>query len=128
MRGVDVRLLLSGKTDSAMVFHASRSYYEELLSAGVKLYERQNALLHAKTITIDGVWSTVGSTNLDWRSFVHNQEINATILGQAFGSEMQKMFEHDLQHSRQITLEQWRKRSLNARLKEKAARLWARWL
>ncbi len=128
MRGVDVRLLLPGKTDSAMVFHASRSYYDELLSAGVKLYGRRNALLHAKTMTIDGVWSTVGSTNLDWRSFVHNQEINATILGQAFGAEMQKMFEHDLQHSRQITLEQWRKRPLNARLKEKAARLWARWL
>lgn len=127
-RGVDVRLLLPGKTDSTMVFYASRSYYDELLSAGVKIYERQDSLLHAKTALIDGVWSTVGSTNLDWRSFLNNQEINAVLLGQDFGAQMQAMFEKDLESSRLVTLEAWRKRSISARIKERAARLWAHWL
>ncbi|MEO8417419.1 MAG: cardiolipin synthase [Methylophilaceae bacterium] len=127
-RGVDVRLLLPGKTDSTMVFYASRSYYDELLSAGVKIYERQDSLLHAKTALIDGVWSTIGSTNLDWRSFVYNQEINAVILGQDFGTQMQTMFENDLASSTLITVDGWRKRSILARIKERTARLWARWL
>jgi len=127
-RGVDVRLLLPDKTDSDLVFHASRSYYDELLSAGVKIYERQDALLHAKTALIDGVWSTIGSTNLDWRSFTNNQEINAVILGQDFGQQMQDIFEKDLGSSKLITLKEWRERSIGARIKEKAARLWARFL
>jgi cardiolipin synthase len=127
-RGVDVRLLLPDKIDSAMVFHAARSYYDELLSAGVKIYERQDALLHAKTALIDGVWSTVGSTNLDWRSFLNNQEINAVMLGQDFGAQMQALFEKDLASSKLVTLEAWRSRSIVARIKERAARLWAHWL
>ncbi|MES2500228.1 MAG: phospholipase D-like domain-containing protein [Pseudomonadota bacterium] len=127
-RGVDVRLLLPDKTDSNLVFHASRSFYDELLSANVKIYEQQGALLHAKTALIDGVWSTIGSTNLDWRSFVHNQEINAVMLGNDFGSKMQQMFEKDLTESKQVTLQAWRDRPVSVRLKEKAARLWARFL
>jgi cardiolipin synthase len=127
-RGADVRLLLPGKSDSALVFYASRSYYDELLSAGVKIYERQDALLHAKTAVIDGVWSTIGSTNLDWRSFANNQEINAVVLGPSFGAQMQKMFNDDLQKSTLFTLETWRARSLGSRIKEAASRLWARLL
>ncbi|MBC8058882.1 MAG: cardiolipin synthase B, partial [Rhizobiales bacterium] len=71
-RGVEVKIVLPGATDSALVFHAGRSNYDDLLRGGVQIYERQDALLHAKTALIDGVWSTVGSTNLDWRSFLHN--------------------------------------------------------
>ena len=127
-RGVDVRLLLPGKSDSDLVLNASRSFYQELLSSGVKVYERQDALLHSKTAMIDGVWSTVGSTNLDWRSRLNNQEIDAVILGQDFGSRMQAMFDQDLQASRQITLDDWENRSLLSRLKEAGARLWARLL
>ena len=127
-RGVNVKLLLPEKTDSSLVFYASRSYYDELLSANVEIYEHQVALLHAKTALIDGVWSTVGSTNLVWRSFVNNQEINAVMLGQGFGAQMQKMFEQDLASSKQITLLDWRKRSIGARIKERSARLWARLL
>ncbi len=74
------------------------------------------------------MWSTVGSTNLDWRSFLNNQEINAVILGKAFGAQMQAMFEKDLESSTRVTLAQWRTRSLGARIKERAARLWSRWL
>jgi cardiolipin synthase len=127
-RGVDVKIILPGKTDSWLVFHAGRSYYHELLSAGVKIYERRDALLHAKTARIDGVWSTIGSTNLDWRSFLHNEEVNAVILGTDFSAKMQSMFETDLSSSDLITLEQWEQRSISDRLKEAIARVWEYWL
>jgi cardiolipin synthase len=80
-RRVDVTLILPGRTDSWLVFHAGRGYYEQLLLAGVKIHERRGAILHSKTALIDGVWATVGSTNLDWRSFLHNHELNAVVLG-----------------------------------------------
>lgn len=127
-RGVDVRLVLPSKSDSALVLYASRSFYHELLEGGIKIYERQDALLHAKTALIDSVWSTIGSTNLDWRSFVYNQEINAVILGQQFGAQMQAMFERDLAASKEITLEAWKERPFSDRMKEFGAGLWARWL
>src|SRR5450830_21436 len=127
-RGVDVRLVLPSKSDSALVLNASRSFYSELLEGGVKIYERQDALLHSKTAMIDGVWSTIGSTNLDWRSFIYNQEINAVILGPQFGAQMQTMFDRDLAASKEITLEAWKDRPLSDRMKEFGAGLWARWL
>lgn len=126
--GVDVKIILPSKTDSGLVFHAGRSFYDELLQAGVKIYERRDALLHAKTAVIDGVWSTVGSTNLDWRSFLHNQEVNAVVLGSDFGKQMQAMFDEDLAGSDEITLEAWRKRPMSDRIKESMARLWEYWL
>lgn len=109
--------LAAGLRRRNLVFYASRSYYDELLSAGVKICERQDALLHAKTAVIDGVWSTIGSTNLDWLSIEHNQEINAVILGQDFGSQMKIMFEKDMGASRLVTLEEWRKRSIGPRIR-----------
>lgn len=127
-RGVDVKIILPSNTDSWLVFHAGRAYYAELLEAGIKIYERRDALLHSKTALIDGVWSTVGSTNLDWRSFLHNDEVNAVILGQSFAAQMQAMFEVDLAASNLITPEQWAQRSLVNRLKETAARVWEYWL
>ncbi|MEO6033360.1 MAG: cardiolipin synthase [Burkholderiaceae bacterium] len=127
-RGVDVKLILPGRSDSALVFNAGRASYDDLLGDGIKIYERKNALLHSKTALIDGVWSTVGSTNLDWRSFLHNQEVNAVVLGAEFGRHMRAAFDADLAESQQITLEQWRKRPLDARVKEVLARLWQYWL
>jgi cardiolipin synthase len=85
-------------------------------------------LLHAKTALIDGIWSTVGSTNLDWLSREYNQEVNAVVLGQEFGAQMKAMFEKDMASSALITLEDWRKRSIVGRLKELGARLCSRWL
>jgi cardiolipin synthase len=127
-RGVDVKIILPSYTDLWLVYHAGRSYYEELLTAGVKIFERRDALLHAKTALIDGVWSTIGSTNLDWRSFLHNDEVNAVVLSQDFGMQMRTMFERDLTVSNAITLEQWNRRPLSMRLKEAASRLWQRGL
>ncbi len=127
-RGVDVRLILPGKTDSWLVFHAGRHYYTQLLRAGVKIYERQGVILHTKTGSIDGVWSTIGSTNLDWRSFLHNYEINAVVLGGEFASQLQRLFDADLAASRQVTLEAWRRRGVGPRVKEFFARAWEYWL
>lgn len=127
-RGVDVKLILPSYTDFWLVLNAGRSYYGELLEAGVKIFERRGRLLHAKTALIDGVWSTVGSTNLDWRSFLHNDEVNAVILGPEFGAQMQAMFESDLASSNAITLDIWHQRSILMRLQELAGRLWQRGL
>jgi cardiolipin synthase A/B len=84
-RGVDVRLILPGQSDSSAAYHAGRSHYSQLLEAGVKIYERRGSLLHVKTAIVDGVWSCVGSSNLDWRSALDNDEINAVIVGRADG-------------------------------------------
>ena len=127
-RSVDVKLILPGHTDSWAVFHAGRSHYSALLRAGVRIYERRGAVMHAKTATIDGVWSTVGSTNLDWRSFLHNDEINAAILGPEFSRQMEAMFARDLAESDAIELERWEQRSPLLKLKELAARLAEYWL
>ena len=127
-RGVDVKLILPSRTDSWLVFHAGRSYYEELLEAGVKIFERKRRLLHAKTAVIDGVWSTVGSTNLDWRSLLHNDELNAVILGTEFAAQMNAIFEKDLANSGEITLADWHNRPIQERLKEFSARAWSRFL
>jgi cardiolipin synthase len=127
-RGVDVKLIVPSVSDSSLVFHAGRSHYDGLLGGGVKLYERKEALLHAKTAVIDGVWATVGSTNLDWRSFLHNQELTAVILGSDFGAKMREAFERDLAASTRITPEAWRSRGLGTRAKEWFGRLWEYWL
>jgi cardiolipin synthase len=117
-RGVDVVLILPSHTDSGATFHSGRSHYSTLLNAGVKIYERRDALLHSKTALIDGVWSCVGSTNLDWRSFLDNDEINAVVIGREFGQQMQAMFNKDLAASDAILLEQWENRSLILKIKE----------
>lgn len=127
-RGVDVKLILPGFSDFAAVFHAGRSHYSDLLGAGVKIFEHREALLHAKTAVIDGVWSTVGSTNMDWRSFLHNDEVNAVLIGEEFANEMRRMFDRDLAESVEIYREKWEARNLVFRLKEWGARLWQYWL
>jgi cardiolipin synthase A/B len=127
-RGVDVRLILPSQTDSWLVFHAGRGYYEQLLRAGVKIYERRGVILHSKTALIDGVWATVGSTNLDWRSFLHNEELNAAVLGVEFGNQVKAMFDKDLAASDAITLEQWQRRPIGLRIKEVFGRIWEYWL
>jgi cardiolipin synthase len=127
-RGVSVKIILPGFSDFWMPFHAARGNYSELLEAGVRLYERQNALLHSKTAVIDGVWSTVGSSNLDVRSFLHDTEVNAVILGPEFGEKMERTFAYDLSKSDEVIPEQWEKRPFSDRLKEQAARLFKYWL
>ena len=94
----------------------------------MKLYERRNALLHAKTAVIDDVWSTVGSTNMDFWSFLSDDEVNAVILSREFAIEMEKMFARDLAESDQIQWGEWKKRPLLPRIREWFAHLFDRWL
>ena len=122
-RGVDVRLLLPSQSDEPMIVSAERSHYQALLESGVKIYEWQGEMLHAKTVTIDGVWSTVGTSNLDWWSIARDNEVNAIILSHSFGEEMDRMFRSDMENSRQIDLDQWKRRGLCERLEETAARM-----
>ncbi|MGV7210207.1 cardiolipin synthase [Oxalobacteraceae bacterium A2-2] len=127
-RGVDVKIVLPGVSDSNVVMYAGQAYYDDLLGAGVKIYQLKLAVLHAKTAVIDGTWSTVGSTNIDTRSFLHNSELNVVVMGPEFGAEMEKAFREDLRDSDQITLAKWRDRPLRDRMREWAARLMNYWL
>jgi cardiolipin synthase len=127
-RGVDVKIILPGVLESGLVFHAGRSFYTDLLASGVSVYELQIAVLHAKTAVIDRIWSTVGSTNIDMRSFLHNYELNAVVLDPEFGLALESAFEEDLRHSTVITPGQWAQRPPVDRLKEWAARRLEYWL
>ncbi len=127
-RGVDVKIVLPGITDFQLALYAQRYYYSKLLKSGVKLYERSNSLLHAKTAVVDNVWSTVGSTNMDFMSLLNNDEVNAVILSKEFAVEMEKMFVGDLADSRQIQWDEWKKRPLLSRIREWFVNLFVRWL
>jgi cardiolipin synthase len=127
-RGVDVKILLPETTDSSLALYAARYNYSELLESGVKIYERRNALLHAKTAVIDGIWSTVGSTNMDYWSLVSDDEVNAVILSRDFAVEMEKTFAKDLMESHQIKWGEWKKRPLFSKMSEWFAHLCDHWL
>jgi cardiolipin synthase len=123
-RGVDVRLVLPGFSDFWAPVYAGRSHYEELLEAGVRLYEWHDALMHAKSAVIDSVWSSVGSTNLDWRSFVHNYEADLIVHDAGFARELERRFHLDLQAAVELDPAAWRKRPARDKLKEWLARQW----
>jgi cardiolipin synthase len=127
-RGVQVELVLPGYSDFSLILHAGRSYYTQMLEAGVKLYEMEHALMHAKTAVIDGVLSTVGSSNLDWRSLVDNNELNVIVLGEDFGAQLEALFARDRNASVPIDLPQWRQRGLKQRALELVGRAAERWL
>ncbi len=127
-RGVDVRLVLPGITDHGLVLHAGRAFYDQLLAHGVKIFQLKVAMLHAKTAVIDGNWSTIGSSNIDRRSFIHNYELNVVVVDPAFGADMESAFSEDLRDSEQITREQWSKRPFMDRFKEWASRLAEYWI
>ena len=127
-RGIDVKIILPGISDSQLAYYAQRHYYSALLKAGVKIYEHGSSLLHAKTATIDKVWSTVGSTNMDYLSLLNNDEVNALILSRELATEMEKMFARDLSNSEQITWQEWQKRPLLPRAREWFLNLFVRWL
>jgi len=127
-RGVDVRIILPANSDSGVAFHAGRSHFSELLEGGVRIYERQGALLHAKSASVDGNWSCVGSSNLDWRSALDNDEVNAVVLGPAFAARMEAAFALDIAASEEIDLASWQRRALVLHVKEWVAQAWARLL
>ena len=118
--GVDVRILVPNKhTDARPIRLAGRSYYEELLQAGVRIYEYEPTMIHCKHVVIDGLWSIVGSANMDVRSKELNQENVLGILDQGFAAQIEKTFIADLKQAREFTLEEWRKRGIWEKLKER---------
>jgi cardiolipin synthase A/B len=127
-RGVDVRIVLPSSSDSNLALNAGRSFYSDLLESGVRLYEMRDRMVHAKTAVIDGVWSTVGSTNMDLQSFRFNNEINVIVIGKDFADKMEDLFEQDLKASDEVTAEKWSQRPILERIKELFARLLSPWL
>ncbi len=127
-RGVDVELLLQGKTDSPIVRDIAHSTYAKLLDAGVKIYEMDDVILHAKTATVDGVWSAVGSSNLDNRSVLFNTEVDAVIVGRVPAQKMEERFALDRAQAKQITPEEWSNRPVYHRAREFFSRFVAYWM
>lgn len=122
-RGVEVSLVLPGRSDVKMVLHAARSHYAALLKAGVRIHEMTRTVMHAKTAVIDGVFSSVGSSNLDWRSIIGNNEIDVIVLGDDFGQEMEALFRQDLEASVAVEAAAWDKRGFGQRFLETIGRM-----
>ena len=122
--GVDVRILLPGNhTDAVPVQYAGRGYYEELLVAGVRIFEFQPSMMHAKTVVVDDGWSLVGSANMDERSMEINEENLLGIAEAGFARAIVEGIEQDLAQAREIRLDAWRRRPAYQRVLEKAARI-----
>jgi cardiolipin synthase len=121
-RGVQVHLLLPGHTDSWAPLHAGRSHYARLLQAGVRIHERHDRLLHSKACVIDGIWCSVGSSNADWRSVIHDAEANLVVLDEGFAGQLERVFRDDLACARPIDAASWSLRPLWHRAKESVAR------
>jgi cardiolipin synthase len=117
-RGVQITFLVPGVSDHPLVRHAGRRQFGRLLEAGIEIHEYSAALLHAKTMVIDGIWATVGSTNLDYRSFRLNDELNVVAYDREFAAQLEKAFRDDLQHANRIDLEAWRDRGVRGRMFE----------
>lgn len=122
-RGVDVRILVAGRSDLQFVTWAGEFLYDRLLAAGVRIFEWRRSVLHAKTAVVDGRWVTVGTYNFDRRSLTSNLEVNAMILDEQVAARVERTFEQDMEASQALDLAGWRRRSLFARV-----RSWFLWL
>lgn len=123
MSGVDVRILIPNKSDSFMTYWGTLSYIEELLEAGVRIYFYKAGFNHSKIMTVDGILSTVGTANMDVRSFEQNFEVNALIYDEKITLELRERFLEDLQQSEGVVLEKWIHRSKMQKMQESIARL-----
>ncbi len=126
--GVSVRVIVPARSDVKLVHHASRYLFGRLLRAGVRIFEYQGQMMHAKAGVVDGEWATIGSFNLDRRSMFHNLEAGVVVLDADFAGELEREFEGTLQKCREVVLSQWRHRALSARVLEWFAHLFAYWL
>lgn len=119
-RGVEVRIMIPAAhvTDSPIVQHASHHHYGTLMKGGVKIYDYEKTLLHQKVIVVDGCWASVGSTNFDDRSFEVNDEVSLVVYDEDLAHELERIFEDDLKHAKQVDFEQWKKRPVLHKLKD----------
>jgi cardiolipin synthase len=126
LRGVNVKLLLPGKSDISAAYYAGRAFFTKLLKAGVEIYNYQGEILHAKTFVFDEMWSIIGSANLDFQSLRRNDEGNVGIIDTNFGNQMIEIFNEDLKQSEKIILEKWLKRPFLEKVEEKFFALFRR--
>jgi cardiolipin synthase len=117
-RGVDVKILVPETSNHVVADWLSRGYYRELLAAGVEIHRFRGAMVHAKTATIDGAWSTVGTANIDRLSMTGNYEVNLEVIDPAMAEEMERIFEMDLANAERLTLDVWESRPVQAKLTE----------
>jgi cardiolipin synthase len=121
-RGVDVRVIVPGEfTDVPIVRHAGRLFYSQMLRRGIRIFEYQPTMMHAKTMVVDGIWTSIGSSNFDDRSFRLNDEVNVNVYDEDIAVQMEKMFFEDLSRSEEITPRRWLKRPWMDRMKERVA-------
>jgi cardiolipin synthase len=123
LRGADIRILVPGRSDMRFVRSAGRSYYSELLEAGVRIYEYQAGFVHAKTLLVDDAVASVGSANMDIRSFELNHEVNVLVSDATLVAQMEREFLRDVDDAVEITAAEWEGRPYLTRLKENTARL-----
>jgi cardiolipin synthase len=123
LRGVDVKLIVPRSSNHRVTFHAGRSFYDELLATGVKIHEYVPGMLHTKAMIVDGRFATVGSANLDVRSFRLNFEMIAVLYGPADVARLTAIFDEDLAQTDEVDLERWRNRAISTRMKEGFGRL-----
>jgi cardiolipin synthase len=117
-RGVQVTVLVPGKIDHKITYRASRSNYGQMLLGGIQIFEYMPALMHAKTMVVDGIWATIGSTNFDNRSFALNEELNLTVYDGGVAERLERIFHDDLANSKNITYEDWNSRPLSEKFWE----------
>jgi cardiolipin synthase len=117
-RGVRVVVLVPGKIDFKITYRASRRHYGRMLLGGIEIFEYSPALLHSKTMVVDGVWATIGSTNFDNRSFALNEELNLALYDKSVAQHLEQIFAEDLKHSRKITYEEWDARGMKEKIWE----------
>ncbi|TAJ06813.1 cardiolipin synthase [Marinilabiliaceae bacterium JC017] len=125
MGGVDVRIIIPEKSDAYITLYCSRSYIKEMIESGVKFYFYQKGFLHSKMLVIDDIVASIGSTNMDFRSFEQNFEVNAFVFDEEIAVDVRKTFIHDLKDSRQINMAEWKKRPKTKKMKESFARLFS---
>ena len=121
--GIDIRILLPGKSDAIIPKWSTDSYVAELLEAGVKIYHYQLGFTHSKLIIVDGIFSSVGTANFDFRSLETNFEVNAMIYDEEVAAQLEQQFLEDLKQSEELNLEEWRQRHWVRKTKESFARL-----
>jgi cardiolipin synthase A/B len=119
-RGVDVQVLVPRESNHVTADWLARRHFEELLRAGVRIFRYRHIMIHSKTATVDGVWSTVGSANIDRYSMLGNYEINLEVYSERFANQMERMFELDKSNADELTLAEWERRPLPAKLVERA--------
>jgi cardiolipin synthase A/B len=119
-RGVDVQILLPRHSNHVTADWLARRHFDELLRAGVRIFGYEEIMIHSKTATVDGLWSTIGSANIDRLSLLGNYEINLEVYSERLAAQMERMFEVDKTNAEEITLEAWRSRPLPAKVAERA--------